>query len=239
MAESLVLLQLLAGRDHATTDPIARQMANFSYVIGCRERRECLLIDPSWDPRGIAAVAAREGLRVVGVVATHGHPDHVGGEWMNLQIKGLRELQEKSPVPVHVHQDDLPLLTRFSGLDAGTIVSHSGGDTISVGNVTIDLIHSPGHTPGGICLHTQGNLLTGDVLFVGACGRVDLPGSNPRQMFASLQHLATLPAETVVWPGHDYGPAPRSTIGQELRSNPSMQGHSAEEWMRWMGHPGL
>lgn len=239
MAESLTVHQLLAGRDHAITDPIARQMANFAYLVGSRATRECFVVDPSWDPQGIVDRAAREGFRVVGVIATHGHPDHIGGEWMNLQIKGLRELLQELSVPVHVHADDLPLLTTFSGLDPASITTHVDGDVIHLGESEIKLLHSPGHTPGGICLLANGHLITGDVLFVGACGRVDLPGSDPRQMFTSLQRLGALPEETVVWPGHDYGSAPRSTIGQELRSNPSMRGNSAEEWMRWMGSPGL
>lgn len=230
---TLVLEQLLSGRDHARSHPVAGQMANFAYLIGCSEAGECLVVDPSWDPTGIVQIAESKGLKVVGGIATHGHPDHVGGAWMGLEVAGMRELC--STGPIHVHQDDLPMLKRFAGLADERVVTHIDGEFIELGGLRIELLHTPGHTPGGMCLLVEGHLISGDVLFVGACGRVDLPGAEPRKMYESLRRLGALPGDTVVLPGHDYGHSPRSTIAQELLSNPLMRAKSAETWLRIMG----
>jgi hydroxyacylglutathione hydrolase len=128
-------------------------------------------------------------------------------------------------VKIWVHEDDAAELRRGTGLKPEDLCIVRGGDTLPVGDQTFEFIHTPGHTPGGMCvLVGDAGVLTGDTLFVGACGRVDLPGADPRRMFESLTvTLRALPESLVVYPGHDYGRAPKSTIGAEKRTNPFMQ----------------
>jgi glyoxylase-like metal-dependent hydrolase (beta-lactamase superfamily II) len=221
-ASTLFLEQLLAGTDYAKAHPVAGQLVTFAYLVGCRGAGECLAVDPAWDPQGVIAIAEEKGLRVVGAIATHGHPDHVGGQWMGMDIPGLREFAEINAGPIHVHSREAHMVRGLTNLPEGRLVAHEEGDVIEVGEVRIEVLHTPGHSPGSITLLVDGHALTGDVLFVGGCGRVDLPGADPAMMRASLERLSKLPGETVVLPGHDYGMTPRSTIAEEIRSNPIM-----------------
>jgi glyoxylase-like metal-dependent hydrolase (beta-lactamase superfamily II) len=234
---NVYIKQLLGGRDHARSHPYAGQMGNHAYLLGCRETGECLAVDPSWDPAGIVELARADGMTVVGGIATHGHADHIGGSMMGMRIAGIVELAELVDGPIHTHPDEVPMMLQ-SGISEDRLAQHADGGEIVVGKVHIEVLHTPGHSPGSISLLVDGHVLTGDVLFVGACGRVDLQGADPRKMYASLMRLAQLPPETVVWPGHAYGPAPRSTIGEERRTNPYLQVESAEAWVRMMGGPG-
>ncbi len=231
---NLYLRQLLAGRDHARTHPVAGQMMNFAYLLGCRETGECLAVDPTWDPQGIVDIAREDGMTVVGAVATHGHPDHVGGTMMGLDVPGVAELLGLIDGPLHSHPLEAPLLQTLTGVAPERMELHEDQTTFPVGTVEVQVLHTPGHSPGSISLVAGGHVLTGDVLFVGACGRTDLPGADPKVMLESLQRLATLPDETVVLPGHHYGGAVRSTIADERRTNPYLQ-LSAEDWARMMG----
>jgi glyoxylase-like metal-dependent hydrolase (beta-lactamase superfamily II) len=219
---TLFLEQLLAGTDYAKVHPAAGQTATFAYLVGCREAGECLAVDPTWDPRGVIAIAEENGLHVVGGIATHGHPDHVGGQWMGMNIPGLREFAGINDGPIHVHSQEVYMVRALTDLPDERLAAHEEGDVIEVGEVRIEVLHTPGHSPGSITLLVDGHALTGDVLFVGGCGRVDLPGADPTMMRASLERLSKLPGETVVLPGHDYGMAVRSTIAEEIRSNPIM-----------------
>ncbi|MBT3217619.1 MAG: MBL fold metallo-hydrolase [Proteobacteria bacterium] len=232
---TLFIKQLLAGRDHASQHPIARQMMNCAYLIGCSKSKECLVVDPSWDPLGTIEIAKKEGYRVVGAIATHGHPDHVGGSWMGFPIPGLSKLMDAIDGPVYVHPVDAPALTKLTGIEETHQKHKLEGDVIKIGDVSIDVLHTPGHTPGHLTFLCEGYLITGDVLFVGGCGRTDLDGSDVRKMGESLLRLRTLPDETIVFPGHHYGPAIQSTIGEEKRTNPTMRFESVDQWMRMMG----
>jgi len=234
MSENLYIKQLLAGRDHAMIHPVAGQMMNLAYLVGCKEVGECVVVDPTWDPRGLVDIAKADGMEVVGAVATHAHPDHVGGPMMGFEVPGIKELAAMIDGPVHTHPLDAPLLKALCGLEDDRIALHDEGDAIEVGQQRIEVLHTPGHTPGHITLVAGGYAITGDVLFVGACGRTDLPGANPKQMFESLQRLAQLPEDTVVFPGHHYGSAIRSTIGDEKRTNPYLRITPAD-WSRMMG----
>ena len=220
--------QLLAGRDHARIHPVARQMMNLAYLVGCRSTNECLVVDPTWDPRGLVDLAAADGMTVVGCIATHAHPDHVGGPMMGFEVPGVKDLAQIIDGPVHVHPADAPLLKALTGLDDDLLALHDDGDVIEVGEQSIDVLHTPGHTPGHITLVAGGHAITGDVLFVGACGRTDLPGADPRKMHESLLRLAQLPPETVVFPGHHYGDAISSTIERERRTNPYLRVSGAD-----------
>lgn len=234
MSENLYIKQLLAGRDHAKIHPVAGQMMNLAYLVGCKEEGECLIVDPTWDPRGLVDLASADGMKVVGAVATHAHPDHVGGPMMGFDVPGIKELVETIEGPVYTHPEDASLLKALTGLEDDRPELRGEGDTIEIGQQRIEVLHTPGHTPGHITLVVGGHAITGDVLFVGACGRTDLPGASPKLMFESLQRLAQLPDDTVVFPGHHYGPAIRSTIGDEKRTNPYLRITPAD-WSRMMG----
>ncbi len=226
--------QLLAGRDHAVVHPMAAEMRNLAYLVGCSQTGECLLVDPTWAPEGLLEIASDAGIQVVGAIVTHAHPDHVGGSLMGMQIPGVAELVGLIDGPIHTHSAEAAFLAGMTGVPEDRLVAHSDRDVIMVGQVQIEVLHAPGHSPGGICLFFDGHLITGDVLFVGACGRLDLPGADPAKMYESLQRLTRLPGDTVVLPGHDYGPAPRSTIADEIRSNPYLQVPSRDAWMAMM-----
>lgn len=230
----------------ATTDLILHQieagpMANFVYLIGSRRTGECVLVDPAWDIDGLLDRIERDGLRLRGVLATHYHPDHVGGRIFGLDIEGLPRLLERCSVPVHVNRREADGLRQVTGLSESDLIRHEGGDVIELGDVRIRLIHTPGHTPGGHCFYIeQGGadpaLVSGDTLFIRACGRVDLPGGNPEQLYESLtQRLAGLPPQTVLYPGHNYAEQPTSTIGDELMTNQFMRMRSLDDWRHLMG----
>ena len=176
---------------------------NFSYVVGCENTRKALVIDPGPDVERIVSLAADENLDIVTIVNTHGHGDHTAG---NAKLKARTGAQ----IVIHELDGD-----RYP--DADVLLSNE--KTLQLGEITFDVIHTPGHTPGGICLQARGNLFTGDTLFVGDSGRTDLAGGDRPALGKSIRRLMELPDHTVVWPGHDYGPTPSSTIGWEKRNN--------------------
>jgi glyoxylase-like metal-dependent hydrolase (beta-lactamase superfamily II) len=233
---SLYFRQLLAGRDFATRDPIAAQMVNFSYLIGDAETRECLVVDPAWDVEGLVDAAESDGMKVAGALVTHYHPDHIGGDMFGHSVEGLAQLLEIRAVPAHCNKEEAAGVRYMTGLSGSDVVLHDAGDSIAVGNVTIELVHTPGHTPGSQCFLVDGRLVSGDTLFVQGCGRVDLPGGDPAEMYRTLtQRLAKLPATTILYPGHHYGPTPTSTLADERRDNYYLHPRSLEEWLGLMG----
>jgi glyoxylase-like metal-dependent hydrolase (beta-lactamase superfamily II) len=195
-------------------------MQNFVYLVGDRVAGECVVVDPAWDLDAIVGQAAADGLAIAGALISHAHPDHVGGRLFGLDIPGVEDLLERVPeARVYVHKAEREFLP---GL-ASNLVQVEAGATLTVGGFAIDFIHTPGHTPGSQCFHVDGRLLSGDTLFINACGRTDLPGGDPAEMHRSLtQRLAKLPDETVLLPGHNYG-GESSTIGDEKRQNPFMR----------------
>ena len=178
-------------------------MDNFSYIVGCENTRQALAIDPGPDVDRIVSVAEKESLEIVTIVNTHGHGDHTAGN---------AKLKARTGAQIIIHELDGD---RYFDAD----VRLTDEKSLQLGEITFDVIHTPGHTPGGICLHAQGNLFTGDTLFVGDSGRTDLPGGDRPTLGKSIRRLMKLPDHTVVWPGHDYGPTPSSTIGWEKRNN--------------------
>jgi len=211
-------------------------MQNCVYLVGSRTTRECLIVDPAWNVDAILREAQRDDMKVVGALATHYHPDHVGGDLFGHAIEGLSRLLERVDVPIHVNEEERAGVAQVTGLPAKQLLGHCGGDEIAVGDVTLKLLHTPGHTPGSQCFLCQGHLISGDTLFFRGCGRVDLPGGDPEQMWKSLHHvLKRLPPETVLHPGHQYGPVDESTIGEEIRENPYLQMPKLEDWLGAMG----
>lgn len=232
----LYIRQLLAGRDYATADPFAGQMANFVYLVGDDQKRECMVVDPAWDIPGIIDVVDREGMRLTGALVTHYHPDHVGGSIFGHNIAGLAEFVSKRSVKVHVNELESDGVKLVTGLSESDLEKHRGGDEIAIGDITLSFLHTPGHTPGSQCFLAAGALVSGDTLFIGGCGRVDLPGGDPDAMYHSLtQVLAKLPSDTVLFPGHNYASKPVSTIGDERRENHYLRISSLDDWRNIMG----
>ncbi len=210
-------------------------MQNFVYLVGDPVARECVVVDPAWEIDEIVQTAEAADMRIVGALVTHTHQDHVGGSleaWgMPGRIAGVEELLTRVPAKVYVHKAEREFLPGL-GSDLVKVDNH---DTLAVGRLTITFLHTPGHTPGSQCFLVDGRLISGDTLFIGSCGRTDLPGSDPSEMYHSLtQRLGALPDQTVLYPGHNYG-GPESTIGDEKRSNPFMRFASLGEFLRTMG----
>jgi glyoxylase-like metal-dependent hydrolase (beta-lactamase superfamily II) len=236
--DRLYFRQILCGRDIARTDLLARQMVNFTYLIGDRETGEALAVDPAYDIRGLLDILEADGMRLVGALATHYHPDHVGGDMMGHQISGVRELLTLHPVPIHVHADEKPWVQRVTGASDSDLVTHSSGDAVEAGSVRIELIHTPGHTPGSQCFLVDGHyLVSGDTLFLEGCGRTDLPGGDPAQLYESLtQKLAKVPDDAILFPGHLYSAEPSATMGETRRLNFVFKPRTEQEWLAIFGH---
>jgi glyoxylase-like metal-dependent hydrolase (beta-lactamase superfamily II) len=207
-------------------------MQNFCYLVGDQDAGRCVVVDPAWEIDAIVEQAEADGVRIEGAVISHSHPDHVGGRLFGTDIPGVEDLLERVPdARVYVHKAEREFMP--GGL-AANLVRVEGGTELPVGGLTVTFIHTPGHTPGSQCFYVDGRLLSGDTLFINACGRTDLPGGDPAEMHRSLtQRLAKLPDETVLLPGHNYG-GPSSTIGDEKRQNPFMRIGLAD-FLRTMG----
>jgi glyoxylase-like metal-dependent hydrolase (beta-lactamase superfamily II) len=234
--DRLYFRQLLAGRDFAADDPVARQMVNFVYLVGDRETGEAVVIDPAYAVAELVELAGADDMRVTGALVTHYHPDHVGGSLGGWDIEGVRELLALGAVPVHVQRDEAHGVKLLTGASDSDLVLHDGGDVVEVGAVPITLVHTPGHTPGSQCFLVDGRLVAGDTLFLEGCGRTDLPGGDPVQMYESLtQRLARVPDDTVLFPGHLYSPEPSATMGDTRRRNYVYRLGSLDRWLQMFG----
>jgi glyoxylase-like metal-dependent hydrolase (beta-lactamase superfamily II) len=201
--------------------------------------RECVAVDPAWEIDTIVETAERDGMTLTGALVTHTHQDHVGGSlqsWgMPGRIPGVEDLLQRRPLKVYVHRAEREFLPGL-GSDLVKVDNH---DTLAIGRLTLRFLHTPGHTPGSQCFLVDGRLVSGDTLFIGSCGRTDLPGSDPAEMYYSLtQRLGALPDETILFPGHNYG-GPSSTIGREKRHNAFMRCAALGDFLRAMGRGSL
>jgi glyoxylase-like metal-dependent hydrolase (beta-lactamase superfamily II) len=233
---SLYLRQLLAGRDFAINDNIASQMANFVYLVGDTDTRKCMAVDPAWDVKGILDFIDREDMELAGALITHYHPDHVGGSMFGLNIAGLSDLMTLRPVRLHANANEVEGLVEITGLSKSDFIPHDGGDEEQIGNIKMRFLHTPGHTPGSQCFLADSSLVSGDTLFINGCGRVDLPGGDPEQLYYSLTNvLAKLPDSTVVFPGHNYASKPASSLADIKRENEVLRIPNLDAWLSLMG----
>lgn len=204
----MVFEQIQAGGDR-----------NFAYLIGDDATREAAIVDPSYAPERALDLAMRHGLSVRYVISTHSHPDHIAGNALVLErTEAIEVLHESSPHPSRLRVKDNGELT--------------------VGSIKLRFLHTPGHIPDHVCVLAGGMLLTGDILFVGKVGGTGahFKGSDPKQQWESLQRLVKLDAAIEVWPGHDYGIAPSSTIGHEVATNPFLLCKNLEEFLNLKDH---
>jgi len=233
--DQLYFRQLLAGRDFARGDGIAAQMRNFAYLIGDRQTGDCVVVDPAYAAGDLVDTLEADGMHLSGVLVTHHHPDHVGGSMMGFELNGLAELLERVSVPVHVNSEEALYVSRVTGIPVSDLTGHHNGDKVSVGDIDIELLHTPGHTPGSQCFLLDGRLVAGDTLFLEGCGRTDFPGGDSDEIFRSLQKLAQLPGDPTVFPGHWYSERPSASLSEVKRSNYVYRVTNLEQWRTLMG----
>lgn len=196
-------------------------MENFVYFVGDKATREVLVVDPAWQSDTILRTAKEEGLKIVGALISHYHFDHTNG---------IEELLEGVDVPVYVNKHDVPYL----GLSNSHIRPVDNGFKVKAGHVEIECVHTPGHTPGSQCFHVKDHLISGDTLFIGACGRTDLPGGDAKQLYESLtKKLMKFDDNTILCPGHNYADKPLTTMGEEKRTNPYLICDSLDNFLRF------
>ncbi len=191
---------------------------NFVYIIGDERTAKAAVVDPAWDVPLIVATAEKMGVEIAYALITHSHPDHVHGVGEIVRRTGAKVVMHKSA----------PL-----GKDVGV----ADGDVLEVGEMRIEMLHTPGHLTDSVCYLAGGRLYTGDTLFIGECGRTDLPGGSSELLYDSLMRLKMLAPETIVCPGHDYGATPTSTIAHEAAHNYTMAERTRAEFVRFMAEP--
>lgn len=195
--------------------PVGR-MQNFTYIISDYKTKDAIILDPSWDLAALEQVIQRDSLHVTHIVNTHHHFDHTTGN---------EQMAQSTGAPVAQHE--------ASELPHGISLRH--GDSVAFGDSALEVLHTPGHSKDSICLVGDGKIFTGDTLFVGTCGRVDLPGGSARELYHSIfDTLSNLEDSLVMYPGHDYGAAPTSTLGDQKQSNPVMRPVSEEQFVARM-----
>lgn len=209
-------------------------MKNYVYLIGSTATHKAAVVDAAWEIDTILKIAAQDDMEITHALVTHTHPDHVGGGFAGMEIAGATELLEKCKAKVVVHKAEAEFI---KGLSPSDMIKSDNGDKIDVGGIEIELMHTPGHTPGSQCFLVDGRVVSGDTMFIDACGRVDFPGGNPEQMYYSLtQKMAALPDETILFPGHNYAQLTQATIGEQKKTNPYLKFSSLKQFLGAMGY---
>jgi glyoxylase-like metal-dependent hydrolase (beta-lactamase superfamily II) len=209
-------------------------MQNFVYVVGSRSTREVVVVDPAWEIDQLLDHLAAMDYTLKGALVTHYHPDHIGGSFGRRNIPGIAELIAKQPVRIYAHKQEADGVKKVTGVSDSDLVKVESGDTLDVGLVRVEFLHTPGHTPGSQCFRIRNTLVSGDTLFIQGCGRVDLPGSDSEQMFHSLRKLAALPDDTLLLPGHNYSHVPNATMGETKGFNPYLRIDDLATWRQVM-----
>jgi glyoxylase-like metal-dependent hydrolase (beta-lactamase superfamily II) len=210
-------------------------MQNFTYIVGSRSAREVAIVDPAWDVEHLVRHIEEKGYKLTAALVTHYHPDHIGGSFGGHNIDGIAELLAINPLKVYAHKEAAEGVRKVTGISESDLVRVESGDDLRIGDVSIEFLHTPGHTPGSQCFRIQNTLVSGDTLFIQGCGRVDLPGSNSEDMYHSLQKLKSLPDETLLLPGHNYAHVPNATMGETKKFNTYMHVKDLQTWRMIMG----
>ena len=210
-------------------------MQNFTYLVGSRSSRKVVVVDPAWDIAGLTKHIEERGYTLTGALVTHYHPDHCGGSMGGHSVEGVAELLESHPLRVYVHKEEAAGLKKVTAISDSDMVKVGSGDTLKIGDVEVEFLHTPGHTPGSQCFRIKNTLVSGDTLFINGCGRVDLPGSDSEDMYRSIQKLAELPDETLLLPGHNYGDVPNATMAETKQHNAYLRVNDMATWKMIMG----
>lgn len=199
-------------------------MENFIYLIEDRASGRAAVVDPAWDVPSILALAADRGIRITDVLLTHSHHDH---------INGLEELLRTEDARLHLLKPE----AQFWGRELERPTLHHGGDLIRLGDTEIEVMHTPGHTPGSACYRMGDDVITGDTLFVFGCGRCDLKGGDPEQMYHTLKHMMThLPGGAMIHPGHNYAVKSVSTVEEQVEGNPFLHFTELDRFIQYRMH---
>ena len=195
-------------------------MENFVYLVGSKDAREVFVVDPAWQVDTVLRVAKEEDLKIVGALVSHYHFDHTNG---------IEELLGALNVPIYVNKKDVPYLA----VPGSLVKAVDAGTKVKAGNVEIEMVHTPGHTPGSQCFHVRGHLISGDTLFINACGRTDLPGGDAKELYHSLNKLKKFGDATVLCPGHNYASKSMVSLGEQKKTNPYLLCDSIENFLRF------
>ena len=196
-------------------------MENFVYLVGSKDTREVFVVDPAWQVDTVLKAAKEEDLKIVGALVSHYHFDHTNG---------IEELLGALNVPIYVNKKDVPYLA----VSADMVKAVDAGAKVKAGNVEITMVHTPGHTPGSQCFHVRDHLISGDTLFINACGRTDLPGGDAKELYHSLtKTLMKMDDSTILCPGHNYSDKSTTTMGDQKKHNPYLMCDSLENFLRF------
>lgn len=196
-------------------------MENFVYLIEDHVSGRAAVVDPAWEVPEVLALAAKHGVRITDILLTHSHHDH---------INGIEEVLNTYDAQLHL----LKAEAEFWGKELDLPSLHHGGDVIRLGESEIEILHTPGHTPGSACYRLGDQLITGDTLFVFGCGRCDLSGGDPEKMFATLKDMkAKLPGQTVILPGHNYAEKETSSMDEQVEGNPFMHFDDSDSFVKY------
>ena len=210
-------------------------MQNFTYLVGSRTTREVAVVDPAWDIDSLFEHIAGKGYTLTAALVTHYHPDHVGGSLGGHDIEGVAQLIARQGVKIYTHKHEAEGVRRVTGVSESDLVRVDSGDKLEIGEIEVEFLHTPGHTPGSQCFRVRNTLVSGDTLFINGCGRVDLPGSDPEDMYHSLQRLKALPDDTLLLPGHNYAHVPNATMGETKAQNTYLNIKDLATWNTIMG----
>lgn len=210
-------------------------MENFIYLVGDTDVKKCVVVDPAWELDRALAIAETDGYSVEGALITHGHFDH---------CNAVEEMLAKRNIPIYVNPKELDYLDKgaprglFLDLPRDQVKPVKSGDKLTLGTTSITFLHTPGHTPGSQCFLVNEQLLSGDTLFLGTCGRCDLPGSNPSELFDSLNRvIGQLPSTTTLYPGHNYSSkGGHATLAEEKKSNRFLTVHRLPDFLKMVGY---